>query len=152
MSWLHLPISGLGLFAIFCFLNIKYLRSPTWTHALARVDFLGNAVFIPFMISLLFGLVIGRIQYPRGSWRVAIPSISGVLGWAAFHVHQASPICKEPSIPSSLFKHCTSVGGFIIMFVCAIIIQAISYFWRSTSRLFSERRLSHLESTFYHLL
>ena len=126
--WLNLPISGVGFLAIFALLSVKYVRSPTWLQALARVDFLGNAIFIPSIISLFLGLIMGGVQYPWGSWRVIVPLVLGVLGWAAFHIHQASPICKEPSMPPRLFKHRTSAGGFLIIFLGAIIIQAISYF------------------------
>ncbi|KAI9644961.1 hypothetical protein NHQ30_006996 [Ciborinia camelliae] len=126
--WLNLPISGVGLLAILLLLNVKYIRSPTWGHALARVDFLGNAIFIPSMISLFLGLILGGVKYPWGSWHIVLPLVLGVLGWILFHVHQASPICKEPSTPPSLFKHRTSAAGFMIIFFSAIILQAVSYF------------------------
>ena len=126
--WLNLPISGIGLFAILLFLNGQYKRSPTWRHALARVDFLGNIIFVPSMVSIFLGLIMGGTQYPWGSWHIIVPLVLGVLGWVAFFVHQASPICKEPSTPPRLFKHRTSAAGFIIIFLGAIILQAIAYF------------------------
>ena len=127
--WINLPISGIGLAAIVVLLNVKYRRSPTWLHALARVDFLGNAIFIPSMIALFFVLIMGGTTgYSWDSWRVVLPLVLGVLGWAGFHVHQASPVCVEPSTPPRLFKHRTSTGGFLIIFLGAVILQAINYF------------------------
>jgi MFS family permease len=62
--WLNLPISGVGLFAIYFLLNVKYTRSPTWVHALKRVDWLGNAIIFPSMISIFLGLITGGVQNP----------------------------------------------------------------------------------------
>ncbi|KAM5447628.1 hypothetical protein MaudCBS49596_005887 [Microsporum audouinii] len=126
--WINLPIGGVGLLAILFFLNVRYKTSPTWSHALARVDFLGNAIFIPSMVSLFFGLITGGSVYPWSSWHVIVPLVIGVLGWILFHFHQTSPICKEPSMPPRLFQHRTSAASFVIIFFGAIILQAISYF------------------------
>ena len=45
-----------------------------------------------------------------------LPLALGILGWILFHIHQASSICKEPSMPPRLFKHRTSAAGLIIIF------------------------------------
>ncbi|KAL6808540.1 MFS general substrate transporter [Trichoderma sp. SZMC 28015] len=127
--WLNLPAAAIGLLAIVLILNVKYTRSPSWRHALSRVDFLGNIIFVPSMVSIFFGLIMGGTRgYPWKSWKIIVPLILGVLGWITFHVHQASPVCREPSMPPRLFKHRTSSGGFIIIFLGAIILQAINYF------------------------
>lgn len=127
--WINLPVMGVGLLAIILALNVQYKRNPTWLHALARVDFLGNAIFIPSMTSIFFGLIMGgQHGYAWGSWRIILPLVLGVLGWAAFHAHQASPICREPSMPTRLFKHRTSATGFLMIFLASIIMQAMGYF------------------------
>ena len=126
--WLNLPLAGVALFAIFFLLKVKYRRSPTWMHALKRVDFLGNAIFIPSMTSIFLGLIRGGIEFPWNSWQIVLPLVLGVLGWIGFHIHQASPICKEPSTPPRLFTHRTATAGFILIFLAAIILQAIAYF------------------------
>jgi MFS family permease len=59
--WLNVPISGVSFFAFLFFLDIKYTKSPTWLHSLGRVEFLGNAIFIPSTVSLFFGLLMGRV-------------------------------------------------------------------------------------------
>lgn len=70
--WLNLPISGVGLFAILLLLNVKYKRSPTWKNALARVDFLGTAIFVPSMVAIFFGLIMGGTQYSWGSYKIVV--------------------------------------------------------------------------------
>lgn len=111
------------------FLNVNYTRSPSWAHALARVDFLGNAIFIPAMVAIFFGLITGGTPgYPWGSWRIVLPLVVGGLGWISFHVHQASSICREPSMPPRLFKNRTSCVGFLIIFLGGVVLQAINYF------------------------
>ncbi|KAI0385510.1 major facilitator superfamily domain-containing protein [Hypomontagnella monticulosa] len=127
--WINLPVMGGGLLAIIPALNVQYKRSPTWRHALARVDFLGNGIFIPAMTAVFFGLIMGgQDGYPWNSWRVILPLVLGVLGWILFHVHQSSSFCPEPSTPTRLFKNRTSATGFILIFLAAIIMQALAYF------------------------
>ncbi|KAK9419294.1 putative Major facilitator superfamily (MFS) profile domain-containing protein [Seiridium unicorne] len=127
--WINLPVMGAGLIAIILALNLQYERNPSWLHALARVDFVGNAIFIPAMTALFFGLITGGQQgYPWGSWRIILPLVLGACGWAAFHIYQATPICREPSMPPRLFQNRTSATGFILIFLASVIMQAIAYF------------------------
>ncbi|KAH8900445.1 MFS general substrate transporter [Thozetella sp. PMI_491] len=126
--WINLPISAVGLIAILFFLDTNYKRSPTWLHALARIDFAGNAIFIPSMVSIYFALISGGVQYPWNSWRIIMPFVLGICGWIAFHVYQASRFCKEPTMPPRLFKHRTSAGGYLAMFLSSITLMAFNYF------------------------
>ena len=126
--YLNLPFSGLALLAIVFCLNVKYTRSPSWKHALARVDFLGNAIFIPSIIAILLGLVLGGVGFPWKSYHVIIPLVLGFLGWALFHVHQASPMCHEQSMPPRLFTNRTSATGFGLTFLFSLLLQMVAYF------------------------
>ncbi|RYP79124.1 hypothetical protein DL771_000102 [Monosporascus sp. 5C6A] len=127
--WLNLPVSGICAISIVFLLNVRYQRDRTWRTALARVDFLGNAIFVPSMVSLFFGLIMGGTDgYPWDSWRIILPIVLGVAGWALFHVHQGSRLCPEPSMPPHLFKNRTSTMAFAIIFLASIIVQAVSYF------------------------
>ena len=78
--YLNLPVSGLSLLAVVVFFNVRYTRNPTWLKALGRVDLLGNAIFIPSIIAILLGLVLGGVQFPWGSYHVILPLILGFLG------------------------------------------------------------------------
>ncbi|KID79613.1 MFS efflux transporter aclA [Metarhizium brunneum] len=127
--WLNLPVSGASALVIFFLLQVKTRRRQTWRAALARVDFLGNAIFMPSMTSLFFGLIMGGTPgYEWGSWRVVMPIVLGIVGWAVFHVHQASRFCAEPTMPPRIFKKSTGVMAFIIIFLASIIVQAVSTF------------------------
>ncbi|KAK8880089.1 major facilitator superfamily domain-containing protein [Apiospora arundinis] len=127
--WINLPVMGVGLLGILLALNVQYRRSPSWLHALARVDFVGNAIFIPSMVALFFGLIMGgQHGYPWASWRVILPLVLGVVGWAIFHLYEASAFCREPGIPTRLFQHRTSAAGFIMIFLASIIMQSLAYF------------------------
>ena len=126
--YLNLPISGLALLAVVLFFNVNYTRSPTWQLALARVDFLGNAIFIPSIVSILLGLVLGGTVYPWRSFHIILPLVLGFLGWGLFHFHQASPMCKEPSIPSRLFKNRTSAAGLGLALISSMLVQTVACF------------------------
>jgi EmrB/QacA subfamily drug resistance transporter len=126
--WLNLPISGLALAAMFFFLKVKYNRDPTWKQSLRRVDWLGNAIFIASITSILLGLVTGGTMHPWSSFRVIVPIVLGFLGWILFHVHQASSLCKEPSVPPHLFKNRTSAVGFILGFTSSMLLEWVVYF------------------------
>jgi hypothetical protein len=109
------------------FLRTK--QQPTSQHALRRIDFVGNAIFIPSMIAILFGLSMGGVKYPWKSYHIVVPLVLGTLGWIAFHVHQASGICKEPSVPTRLFSNRTSATAYGLTFISSIIVQMITYFF-----------------------
>jgi MFS family permease len=125
--YLNLPISGLALVAMFAFLKVKQNRDATWRHSLMRVDYLGNFVFIASMCAVLFGLITGGALHPWASWRVIVPLVLGILGWIAFHFHQAW-LCKEPSVPPRLFKHRTSAVGFVLGFTSSMLLVWVVYF------------------------
>jgi MFS family permease len=126
--YFNLPLAIPCLVAMAYFLRLKHQREPTWKSALVRVDFVGAFIFIPSMTSLLLGLIMGGQVHPWSSWRIILPIVLGGLGWLAFHVHQASPICKEPSIPPRLFQNRTSAIGFILCFTSSVLLNWASYF------------------------
>jgi hypothetical protein len=125
--YLNLPISAVSLAGILIFLRTK--QAPASQHALRRIDFVGNAIFIPSMIAILFGLSMGGVKYPWKSYHIVVPLVLGTLGWIAFHVHQASGICKEPSVPTRLFSNRTSATAYGLTFISSIIVQMITYFF-----------------------
>ncbi|KAI9662177.1 MAG: hypothetical protein M1831_002873 [Alyxoria varia] len=126
--YLNLPVAGVALVSIFLFLNVQYTRSPSWARALSRVDLLGNAIFIPSIVALLLGLVQGGVQHPWDSYKIVVPLVLGLLGWAAFHIHQASPLCKEASMPPRIFANRTSAACFLLTFLALMLQQAVAYF------------------------
>ncbi|KAF2122852.1 major facilitator superfamily domain-containing protein [Lophiotrema nucula] len=125
--YLNLPISGIALVAMFAFLRVRHNRDPTWKHSLKRVDYIGNAIFIASICSILLGLVMGGTTHPWSSWRIILPLVLGALGWASFHVHQAW-FCAEPSVPPHLFKNRTSAIGFVLGFTSSMLLVWVVYF------------------------
>jgi MFS family permease len=127
--YLNLPICGFGSIMLVLLLKVNYTRSTTWVHALQRVDYLGTAIFIPAMVSLFYALITGGVEYPWSSWRILLPLILGLCGWAAFHVQQATPqLCRSPSMPTYLFTNRTSATGYILVFLSSVTLQMIAYF------------------------
>ncbi|KAF4636135.1 hypothetical protein G7Y89_g1954 [Cudoniella acicularis] len=126
--YINLPISIPALIMLFFFLQLNYKREPTWAAALLRVDWLGNLIFIPSILAILLGLVMGGTVFPWSSWHIILPIVLGGVGWILFHVHQASPICKEPSVPPHLFSNRTSCIGFLLAFNSAMILNWSAYF------------------------
>ncbi|KAJ0121092.1 hypothetical protein J7T55_008253 [Diaporthe amygdali] len=125
---INLPFGGVALLIMVPFLRLRYKREPTWAKALARIDFLGNAIFIASISAVLFGLIMGGTQYPWSSWHIIVPLVLGFAGWVLFHVHQASPICKEPSMPPRLFNNRTSVTCLALAYISNSLLEWIVYF------------------------
>ncbi|KAI0388905.1 MFS general substrate transporter [Xylariaceae sp. FL0594] len=92
-----------------------------------RLDYIGSLIFIPSLIALLLGLIMGGQQFPWSSFRVILPLVLGVVGWGVFHVHQHF-FAKHPSVPSRLFGNRTSVTAFVLTFTSSVIVQMVSYF------------------------
>ncbi|KAK6614727.1 multidrug resistance protein fnx1 [Botrytis cinerea] len=100
--WIKLPVCAVTLAIIVPFLRVSWKKSPAWRHSLARIDYLGNAIFIASITSILLGLIQGGVNYPWASWRTILPI---ALGWIVF-VQQ--DYCVEPTMPLRPFAHRTS--------------------------------------------
>lgn len=124
--YLNIPICAVSLAGILIFLRTN--QAPSSRGWVRRIDFVGNAIFIPSMVAILFGLSMGGVKYKWGSYHIVVPLVLGTLGWAAFHVHQASSFCKEPSVPTRLFSNRTSATAYGLTFTSSIIVQMITYF------------------------
>jgi EmrB/QacA subfamily drug resistance transporter len=127
--YINLLLSIPSLVVMTFYLHLKHEREPSWKSALKRVDFVGALIFIPSMTALLLGLIMGGHVHPWSSWRVILPIVLGVVGWAFFHVQQAtSRICPEPSVPSRLFRNRTSAVGFALCFISSVLLNWATYF------------------------
>ena len=123
--FMNIPICAVPLTALLLFMRMK--RGERTGKSRARqIDYVGNLIFVPSMIALIFGLVTGDIEYPWSSWRVILPLVIGGVGWIVFHVHQH--FASYPSVPSRLFGNRTSATAFGLTFLTSVTTQAISYF------------------------
>lgn len=128
--YMNIPISGLALGVVLIFLQVNYERNrtSTWRQLLLRIDFIGGTIFIGSITAVLFGLVMGGVRYAWSSWHIVTPLVIGIAGWIAFHAHQASRFCAEPSVPPRLFQNRTSATAILLAFISSMVIQIITYF------------------------
>ncbi len=133
LSWrwifyLNIPICGIALVAIALFMRMKSgaQHQLDGLSKLRRLDWLGSLVFIPSMVSILLGLIMGGVAYPWSSWRIILPIVLGAVGWAAFHVQQS--LARFPSVPNRLFRNRTSAVSYALTFASSLLIQATAYF------------------------
>ncbi|KAK6614974.1 multidrug resistance protein fnx1 [Botrytis cinerea] len=115
--WIKLPVCAVTLAIIVPFLRVSWKKSPAWRQSLARIDYLGNAIFIASIISILLGLIQGGVNYPWASWCTVLPI---ALGWIVF-VQQ--DYCVEPTMPLRLFAHRTSATVYFLDFMISILLE-----------------------------
>ncbi|KAI0143460.1 major facilitator superfamily domain-containing protein [Xylariaceae sp. FL1272] len=142
--YLNIPICGAVFVLLLWFMRVKTGRAASdfvrttpekntrfyqLRSRLRRLDYLGSLIFIPSMISLLYGLVMGGTDrgHQWSSWRILVPLVLGVAGWIAFHVQQF--LTATPSVPPRLFTNRTSSVAFALTFTSGFLVQAISYFF-----------------------
>ncbi|KAH6657440.1 major facilitator superfamily domain-containing protein [Truncatella angustata] len=126
--YISVPIGGIGFILAAAFLRLKTPQHDTWTKAIARIDFLGNFLFIASTCSMLVGLIMGGQLYPWSSARVVVPIVLGGIGWLVFAGQQVSPFCKEPIMPPRLFSNRTAVTGFINNFISCMLLEWTVYY------------------------
>ncbi|KAI1207929.1 major facilitator superfamily domain-containing protein [Annulohypoxylon truncatum] len=125
--FLNIPICALPLITILLFMKVK--TGDGISHSIKKLDYLGNIIFIPSIISLLFGLVTGGIDYPWSSWRIILPLVLGIAGWITFHFQQHFfTYGNNASVPSRLFSNRTSVAGYAMTFLSAVCLQTSGFF------------------------
>ncbi|KAI1199440.1 MFS general substrate transporter [Nemania serpens] len=128
--WINIPICGAALVMLLIFMRVKkgaYGSAKGLRSRAKRLDYLGSLIFVPSLISLLLGLIMGGTQFPWSSFRVILPIVLGVVGWLVFHFHQHY-FASHPSVPSRLFSNRTSATAFLLTFTSSIILQMTSYF------------------------
>lgn len=85
---LNLPVGGLALFLVIAFLQVSHDKESTVKEKLKRIDYIGNAIFIPSVVSILLALTYGGTVYPWSSWRVIFPLALGFVGLGGFAVFE----------------------------------------------------------------
>jgi hypothetical protein len=129
--YMNIPLAVITMIVMGFFLRLHHERPRSWKHAVLRVDWVGNAIFVASLCSLLLGLIFGGTVYPWSSWRVILPIVLGTIGWLCFHLYEWKPpsFCEEVSVPPRIFANRTSVAGFYIDFVSSILLQWVAFFW-----------------------
>ena len=89
--YINLPIGAATIIAIAFILKIPGQVRPAggrWTQQLARLDPLGNLLFLPAVVCLLMALQWGGVEHPWNSGAVVAPLVLSVVLFAAFVVVQ----------------------------------------------------------------
>ncbi|KAI1821135.1 MFS general substrate transporter [Xylaria intraflava] len=126
--YLNLPICAVVLPIQFFFLRIKH-HAPQWKDVITQIDWTGNLLFIASIVSLLIGLTFGGTVYPWSSWRIILPIVLGVVGWAGFHAYEYYVKNANPCLPPHIFGNRTSNAALYMIFLTSMLLQWVCLFW-----------------------
>lgn len=124
--WINLPICFIAIvgliYALHLHQEISSLRSK-----LARIDYLGIAVFVASTTLLLYGLTTGGTANPWGSASTLAPLIIGIVGLGVFLVVEGK-VAKAPMMPLRIFADRTALGGYFGAFIHGVVLWAFAYY------------------------
>ncbi len=124
----NLPIGGAALVLLYLAPHVKYNKEMTFSEKLKRIDIVGNALLVASTVSVLYALATGGAQNPWDSWRVLVPLILGLFGFALFAAFEVWGFSAEPVMPSRLFANPTSFIVSINTFLnSALLIWGIYF-------------------------
>lgn len=125
---MNLPIGGVSLALLIAFLHVNHKSTLTLKEKLSRIDFLGNAILIGSITSILIALTYGGTKFSWSSWNIIVPLVVGFIGLGAFGLYETSKFAVEPTTPPHLFKSRTTVTAFFLTFMHAMLSFWIIYF------------------------
>lgn len=122
--WLALPVSGTSI--ILLPIVLRKLKTPRTNtrERLARIDWLGNALFVAATASLVLGLT----NAGTSSWssaRVLCPLLLGAAAYAPWIWTQAR--LANPTIPLAVFRSRTANMAFLLEGLISVSIGALTY-------------------------
>ena len=125
--YLNLPIGGTALVLLFFFLHVNYKQEP-WEENIKKIDYLGNALLMTSIVSILLALTWAGTAYSWSSWRIIMCLVLGFVGMVIFHIYEASPWCPEPMMPPHIFGNRTSFAALILSFIHNMLTFWVVYF------------------------
>ena len=88
--WLNLPVAGVALVVVIIFLRVQHGRSgPVWRQ-IGEIDYVGNAILMASVTSILIALSGAGTTSSWRSWRTCFPLSLGFVGLFLFMGFQAS--------------------------------------------------------------
>lgn len=102
--------------------EISSLRSK-----LARIDYIGMAVFVSSTTLLLYGITTGGTADPWDSATVLVTLVLGVVGLAVFVVVEWK-VSPEPMVPIRIFSNRSANSGYFGAFVHGLVLWAFAYY------------------------
>ena len=94
---------------------------------MARIDYLGIAVFVAATTLLLYGLTTGGTAEPWKSASVLAPLIIGFAGLAVFIIIEWKA-AKDPMVPIRIFSNRSANTGFFGAFIHGLVLWAFAYY------------------------
>jgi MFS family permease len=125
--YLNLPIAGLAILPLFM-LKMRNPNTDSFWQRLRRIDWLGNAILILAVVSLLLSLTYAGTRNPWSSWQTILPLVLGLLGLFGFAAFEAGPWLSAPTMPPRLFRNRTAAGGYATSFLHGMTLFWTGYF------------------------
>ena len=110
------------IYSLHLHLEISSLNSK-----LARIDYLGIAVFVASTTLLLYGLTTGGTSNPWKSASVLAPLIIGFVGLGVFMIIEWK-VAKAPMVPVRIFSNQTANAGYFGAFIHGLVLWAFAYY------------------------
>lgn len=126
--YLNLPVGGLALVLLLLFLQVKYKKDDSLATSLGRIDWLGNAIFVAAVASILLALSWAGAIHPWASYQVVVPLVVGCVGLVGFLFFESSRFAPEPTMPLHLLSNRTSATAFGLTFLHSIVTIWALYF------------------------
>ncbi len=127
--YVNIPLEVLAIVVLYFVLPVNIGRTyqeGSIRGKLGRIDFLGAALSLVFIVPLLLALVWGGQTYAWSSWQVIGAFGLAAVGLAAFI--RAEARAKEPIMPLDLFKNKVfSVAALLTLFSAAALFAVILY-------------------------
>jgi MFS family permease len=126
--WLNLPIGGLTLILQLIFLQVEFKRTMSLEEKLRRIDWIGNALLITALISIMIALSWADTRYPWSDWHILVPLLVGFAGMIIFHVWESTEYVVQPTMSSHVFTNMTCAICLILTFMSSIILYWVMLF------------------------
>ncbi|KAM0749144.1 iron permease [Meredithblackwellia eburnea MCA 4105] len=126
LFYLNLPLSGLIIAVVFMFMDLKTPQG-TIQEKIKKMDWTGNAVFIPSITLFIMGLVWGGQQYAWQDAHVLAPLIIGFFGLVLWFFLEKYWV-EYPTVPFDVILNTTSLIGYFTTFLHGISALAIFYY------------------------